>query len=172
MNIFVLSESPKECAEMMNNKHVVKMPTESAQMIFTIMEHLGIDSPYYPVMLNHPCTIWARESRQNYQWLINHAYELCFEYTRRYGKRHKVEWLLGKYATQLSEVLDLLPDIGLTEFAVAISEDMNCRKLEGFDDFSVIEKYRAYYIHDKSHIADWKTQEPDWWPKNGDKNEM
>ena len=92
MNIFVLDEDPTIAAQMMDCVRVPKMVTESAQMIFTIMEHLDINSPYYTVMLNHPCTIWARESRQNYQWLINHAYELCFEYTRRYGKRHKVEW--------------------------------------------------------------------------------
>ena len=37
MNIFVLDESPVTSAQMMNDKHVVKMPTESMQMMSTIL---------------------------------------------------------------------------------------------------------------------------------------
>ena len=59
-----------------------------------------------------------------------------------------------------------MPDIGLTQFAVAISPNMNCRKLDGFDNMSVADKYRNYYIEDKWWFAEWKTQEPEWWPKN------
>jgi len=33
MNIFVLDESPITSAEMMCDKHVVKMPVETAQML-------------------------------------------------------------------------------------------------------------------------------------------
>ena len=36
MNIFVLDNSPITSARMMIDKHVVKMPTESMQMISTI----------------------------------------------------------------------------------------------------------------------------------------
>ena len=46
MNIFILDEDPTECAKLMINKHVVKMPTESMQMLSTIANHLGFDSPY------------------------------------------------------------------------------------------------------------------------------
>jgi len=55
-----------------------------------------------------------------------------------------------------------LPDIGLTPFAVAISDHMNCRQLDNFDDMSVVDKYRAYYMHDKNHFASWKTERPSW----------
>jgi hypothetical protein len=57
----------------------------------------------------------------------------------------------------------LLPDIGLTPFAIAISEDMNCRKVEGFDSLSTVDKYRQYYIHDKARIATWKQNKPSWY---------
>ena len=72
MNIFVLHRNPDTAAQMMLDKHVVKMPTESMQMICTIMDLYGFETPMKPVMLNHPCTIWARESSKNFQWLVDH----------------------------------------------------------------------------------------------------
>ena len=162
MNIFVLSECPTESAEMMVDKHVVKMPTESMQMMCTIANLHDYQTPFAPVMLNHPCTIWARQSRQNFNWLREHTLALCKEYTRRYGKRLKVEWCLKEYDATWITLESELPDIGLTPFAVAISDHMNCRQLDGFDDMSVVDKYRAYYMHDKNHFASWKTQKPSW----------
>ena len=167
MNIFALDMSPKTSAQMMMDSHVIKMPTESMQMMSTIATHLGIeDAPYKPVMLNHPCTIWARHSKQNMEWLFTHAYALCQEYTIRYGKTHQVEKSLNLFHSEIELLIDYLPDLGLTEFAVAISDNMNCRQLDGFDEMDVVEKYRQYYIHDKWWFASWKTKEPDWWPKN------
>jgi len=164
MNIFVLNESPKTSAEMMLNKHVIKMPLESMQMLSTIATHLKLNAPYKPVMLNHPSTIWARESKQNYQWLLDHCLALCEEYTFRYGKTHKVETTYYEYTQTWEEALSLLPDTKLTPFAIAISQDMNCRKVDGFDAMTTIEKYQQYYIHDKWPIAEWKRKEPSWWP--------
>ena len=81
MNIFALSNCPRESAKMMCDRHVVKMATESMQMLSTVLDYYNFDSPYRPVMLNHPCTIWARQSKDNYYWLITHTEELCKEYT-------------------------------------------------------------------------------------------
>ena len=51
-----------------------------------------------------------------------------------------------------------------TAFAVAISEDAACRKaIPNFDSLSVVDRYRAYYIYDKSYIASWKDREPPMW---------
>jgi len=167
MNIFILSEDAEECAKMMCDKHVVKMPTESLQMLSTIADHLGYENvPFKPVMLNHPCTIWARESQQNFSFLLTHTAALCAEYTVRYGKKHKVQTLLLQHNDLWDNVFNDLPDIGLTPFAVAISYDMFCRRVEGFDDMSVVEKYRQYYLEDKWHIGKWKTSPPSWWPEN------
>ena len=167
MNIFILSEDAEECAKMMCDKHVVKMPTESLQMLSTIADHLGYENvPFKPVMLNHPCTIWARESKQNFSFLLSHTAALCAEYQFRYGKIHKVQDLLRLYTVLWVKVVNDLPDIGLTPFAVAISEDMLCRRIEGFNDMSVVEKYRHYYLEDKWKIGQWKTNPPYWWPEN------
>lgn len=166
MNIFILDNKPIQIAKVLMDKHIVKMPTESMQMLSTNADHLGFSSPYKPVMLNHPCTIWARTSKDNFQFLLDQTDALCKEYTIRYGKKHKVETTLLEYQDAWQSVLDVLPDIGLTPFAVAINKDMNCRKLDGFDDMSTVDKYRNYYIEDKWWFAEWKTQEPEWWPKN------
>lgn len=169
MNIFVLDNCPRESARMMADKHVVKMPTESLQMISTILNLYGLKSPYKPVMLNHPCTIWSRETKQNMQFLLDHADELCKEYTRRYGKVHKVELSMKEFAKEIEKVLTLLPDDGLTPFAVAISENQKCRSaVENFDSLTTVEKYRAYYIHDKYWFATWRwpLNPPSWYAKH------
>ena len=162
MNIFCTDKSPVVSANNVIDKHVVKMPLESLQMMSTIADYLGFDSPYRPVMLNHPCTIWARESRQNFLWLWEHAGSLCEEYTSRYGKTHKCELTMNDYNHIWIDVVETLPDIGLTPFAIAISENMKCRQVKGFDDMSEIDKYRQYYIQDKARIATWKKNKP-WW---------
>ena len=163
MNIFVLDEEPSKAATYVLDKHAVKMPLESLQMMSTIADHLGFDSPYRPVMLNHPCTIWARESRQNFLWLWEHAGSLCEEYTSRYGKTHKCELTMNDYNPIWMEVVETLPDVGLTPFAIAIADNMHCRKVSGFDQMSTVDKYRQYYIHDKRRIAYWKKEEPSWY---------
>lgn len=162
MNIFVVDESPEISAISLLDKHIVKMPLESLQMMSTIADYLGFDSPYRPVMLNHPCTIWARESKQNFLWLWEHAGSLCEEYTSRYGKTHKCELTMNDYNPSWMNVVEKLPDKGLTPFAIAISDTMLCRKIEGFDDLSEVDKYRQYYIHDKRRIATWRQNKPDW----------
>tara|TARA_R110002050_G_scaffold75215_2_gene161327 strand:+ start:9313 stop:9876 length:564 start_codon:yes stop_codon:yes gene_type:complete len=157
MNIFVLSECPKQSAKWMLDKHVVKMPTESMQMLSTILTNLNIDAPYKPVMLNHPCTIWARESKHNFLWLMEHTMALCKEYTVRYGRKHKVEETYNEYEDKLYNASLLLPDIGLTEFAQAMPDE--CKRE------TITKSYQTYYLEKKWEFATWKTKEPIWWPK-------
>jgi len=42
---------------------------------------------------------------------------------------------------------------------------MKCREIDGFDQMSDITKYRLYYKLDKSHIANWKQNKPNWYDK-------
>ena len=103
MNIFVVDSDPKTSAQQLCDKHVVKMILESAQMLCSPFPK-G-DAPYKRAYYNHPCTLWARESQRNYEWLVDHAYAMCQEYTRRYGKVHKslavIEWC-GKNCHKLN----------------------------------------------------------------------
>ena len=79
--LHVFPFSPREgtpAAQNLPDKLVVKMPLESAQMLSTahrvldgddIADELGV---YKIAHINHPCTIWVRETSQNYLWLYYH----------------------------------------------------------------------------------------------------
>ncbi len=78
MNIFYLDKDPVVAAQMMCDKHVVKMILESAQMLSTAHRVLDGDKKadsrglYKMVHKNHPCSKWVRECDANYEWLWNH----------------------------------------------------------------------------------------------------
>ena len=94
MNIFYVYPDPADAAICLPDKLVVKMPLESAQMLSTAHRVLNGDDwcdfngIYKTAHINHPCSIWARESLQNYTWLYYHFYALCQEYTNRYDRQH------------------------------------------------------------------------------------
>ena len=89
MNIFYLDKDPIKSAEYQYNKHVVKMILESAQMLCTAHRFYGNNNvPYKSTHLNHPSSVWVRESDEHYDWLYNHMLALGREYTRRYNKKH------------------------------------------------------------------------------------
>lgn len=104
MNIFFLSISPKEAAQLHCDKHVVKMIIETAQMLYSAHWMLNPEqlptTAYRIAHKNHPCSIWVRKSFENYMWLCTLGIHLCREYQHRYGehKRHKtqdhIEWLM------------------------------------------------------------------------------
>ena len=75
MNIFVLSNHPTTAARMQHDKHVVKMVLESTQMLCSAFEPEH-KPPYKRAYFNHPCTIWTRTSKENYEWLL-----FCLLYT-------------------------------------------------------------------------------------------
>lgn len=145
MNIFVLSECPIEAAKMQCDKHVVKMIVETAQMLCTVGT-----GPYRPTHVNHPCTVWAKQSLENFEWLVAHGLALCDEYTYRYGKRHKTQDVIENIIEPNEWSVE-----GLTKFALAMPDE--------FKSDDVVKAYRAYY-HSKSHFARWTRREvPTWW---------
>ena len=100
MNIFVVDENPHASARQLPDKHVVKMPLESCQMLSIVFSKWYYDWGTVPkqdgcdystekgAFRNHPCTKWAAENIYNTAWLIVHGLALCTEYTYRYGKIH------------------------------------------------------------------------------------
>jgi hypothetical protein len=134
MNIFATSSCPIQSAAFLDSKRTIKMILESAQMLCTTLHLLGMKPPYKPTHINHPCTVWVRQSRQNYMWLVRHFEALCSKYKKFSGKTHKCEQFLSYFI----ENADLLPDTGLTAFA-------NCAKnLEKGLDFSNLPVHIAY----------------------------
>lgn len=151
MNIFILDNDAKKCAEYHTDKHVVKMILEHAQMMSTAVRVSGLDSGYKIAHLNHPCTKWVRESLSNFLWLYDLTFYLNLEYRRRFNH---------SYNHKSFDVVDNLPnpnikDIGLTPFAQAMPD-----KYKNKDSVSA---YRLYYINEKSHLFNWTdTEEPVW----------
>ena len=104
MNIFVTDPSPYVSAQVLPDKHIVKMPLETCQMLSIVCSdkwghnygklHRLDGQPYKTdkgAFRNHPCTIWANKSLINTWWLVAHGVALCQEYTHRYGKTHSCQ---------------------------------------------------------------------------------
>ena len=100
MNIFVTDHCPIQSARNLPDKHIVKMPLETCQMLAIIYSdwYYGVGklykkdgTPYATkrgAFRSHPCTIWAAANQYNLAWLIKHGLALCDEYYQRYGKVH------------------------------------------------------------------------------------
>ena len=147
MNIFYLDKDPKLAAIYQYNKHVVKMILESAQMLCTAHHCYGsakqkANVPYKQAHLNHPSTIWARQSKSTYMWLYNHMMALGTEYYVRYGKTHLT-------ITKCKDFLATPPK--------HIQGDEWSQPPQAMPDEykhkDSITAYWQYYIHGKSHIA-------------------
>lgn len=154
MNIFVLDTDPVRAATSQCDKHVVKMPLETAQMLCTAATVNGASGARYkPTHAKHPCTVWAAASRSNFDWLIAHGVALANEYRRRYGKTHASEAVI----LDAARFLDAIPSGALTAFAQAMPDEYRT------DD--VVESYRRYYHGAKRGFATWRApaSPPAWW---------
>ena len=177
MNIFYLHHDTKKCAELHNNKHVVKMILEYAQLLSTahrVLDGYLVDghSPsgrkkklylltdyrdshlYVATHINHPSAVWVRQTDKNYIWLHMLLCCLCAEYTYRYGKVHKVEreGLLGVLQT----VPKYIAQGDFTEPTPAMPDEF---KVSG----NSVRSYINYYVGAKKHLASWKKrQTPEW----------
>ncbi len=158
MNIFILSRNARLCAIYHGNKHVVKMILETALLLCSA--HIVLDNImviedvelYKLTHKNHPCAIWARTSSANYEWLYDLFYELCDEYTHRYGKVHLCDIKLKNVLVFVPKNIHKGP---MTNFALAMPDD--CKQKDA------VESYRNYYRTYKQHICQWKKRPiPDW----------
>lgn len=115
MNIFVTDPDPWKSARVLPDKHIVKMPLETCQMLAIVCSDKwghgfgtlpkADGTPYATekgAFRNHPCTIWANDYVMNWQWLLSHGFALCSEYAARYGKVHTC-------FTTLNAAKDILP---------------------------------------------------------------
>jgi hypothetical protein len=179
MNIFYLSETQQTCAEQHNDKHVVKMIIEYAQLLSTAhrvldgyefydttangrkikrwkLEDERDDVLYKATHINHPSAVWVRQSDKNYDWLYGLYQTLMTEYTYRYGKVHAC----SKLEMWLARIPNNIPQRAFTEPTPAMPDKY---KVTG----DSITSYKNYYIGDKQHIASWKKRTvPNWYVIN------
>jgi hypothetical protein len=157
MNIFVSSFDPSESAKALDDKRLIKMILETAQILSTNINLAGLRlGPYKSTHINHLCTKWARESHENYLWLCAHFVHLCSEYTSRFNKNHKCEQYT-QYFYDCST--DLLPysQSKLTTFP-------NCTSFK--DTKETTKAYRLYlnqkWVNDK-RMPKWTKSSPPIW---------
>ena len=151
MNIFILDNDIKKCAEFHNDRHCVKMILESTQMLSTTCRLSGIDAGYKISHKNHSPNIWCRESLSNWLWLRELVKELHIQWQNRFNhtKHHK------SFDVAMSLPIPKIKDIGLTQFAQAMPEEYKSK--------DSVYAYRNYYMGEKRHIAKWSNEKPYWW---------
>ena len=185
MNIFVLDLDPAVAARMHCDKHIPKMCVEAAQMMASALRRHGATdeqmpltkkgTPYKGGYAHHPCTVWAGDSRTNFEWLSHHALGLLSEYTKRFGKTHACHVPIQDMrllANLVPSMTDCNSHIGMTPFALAMPDEYRPRTwttkttqepIMRSCGYTAVEAYRRYY-HSKQ-FAKWEkgTPAPDWW---------
>ena len=152
MNIFVLDENIKKCAQYHCDQHVVKMILESVQMLCTALNKKGRTTPYKSTHVKHPCVLWVEQSFDNFIWLRDLTIELNTEYKYRYNKNtdHKSIQVLSEISRYRYKRK------GLTEFAQAMPDQYKVPN-------DAILAYRQFYLGEKMAFAKWtKRSAPDW----------
>lgn len=175
MNIFALDSDPIKSAQMMVDKHVVKMILETAQLLSTAHRVLDgteyIDKTktgrnvrrwrlpddretnlYAATHINHPSAVWCRASNNNYNWLYCHFLGLLNEYTYRYEKVHK--------CTPMTFWLRNPPHNIRVFYKTPVTPAMP-------DEYKVpndsVASYRNYYRGAKQRMHKWTKREvPEW----------
>ena len=159
MNLFILDTDPATSAKYHVDKHIVKMPTETAQMISFLYHDkelwdaeipdfiMGFSKTHY----KHPCTIWIRESLQNFKYACKLGMELYKEYQFRYNKPDKHQRAREIFQFALKNP-PKLKNIGLTPFAQAMDT-------EYIKFHSPVLNYQEYYKEGKKHLHKWTKRE-------------
>lgn len=165
MNIFYLESNPKLCAFYHNDRHLVKMILETAQLLFTA--HHVDPSPeinyesvemYRKTHVNHPSAVWVRERLNNYIWLVELGMELCKEYTIRYGRIHatqsKMEWLQLNW-----------PDLNLKSLTRKPPKCMGTYEYEESDSVELSYMKYIFYAKNRANVYWKRSPKPTWFIK-------
>lgn len=172
MNIFVTNINPFCAAKDLCNAHVVKMITETCQLLSTHDRINGLANSRYKIThQNHPCRT-CLNNNYNYIWVQYYLYALCKEYTYRFKKIHKGESLLNKYWLR-NDSNDLYTN--KIDFCENYYELLQCTSFpqcmpiefqnNSLDIFNVVQAYRNYYRFKKLILKRWKYTnrlEPNW----------
>lgn len=175
MNIFYLDQDAKLAARQHCDKHVVKMILEYAQLLSTahriidgkqvqgftqsgrkakrwVLDDNREDVLYKATHVNHPSAVWARQSKENYEWLYNLFVECCKEYTHRYGKTHATQ-------IKLEDTLKRAP-INLKKSTQTL---MPQAMPPAYKHIDPVKGYRTYYREAKREFCKWTNREqPEW----------
>ena len=176
MNIFVTDHDPAYSTINLCDQHVrSKMQIEGAIMLAHAFPQEVLDHPSTPRTstgkprrrgkgyFNHQCSIWARETKDNFKWLVDHTLEMFKERMYRWpdSKEHFTKTFIEWCSKNIHNTI--MNKTGLTDYALAIGADCECRKVKGFDNFSTIDKYREYIRCDKPFATWTQRRIPAWY---------
>jgi len=156
VNIFWLHNNPYVNARYHCDKHIKKMVLETAQMLSTAVHIVGAPTSkvYKKAYMNHPCTVWARESFANFIELWQLGMALGEEWSYRYGRKDKETH--NSYEVIKGMDLETIGDKFLQHNSLAfnwVTVNGSTTKPQCMPDeyktTDTIEAYRNYYIGDK-----------------------
>jgi hypothetical protein len=153
-----------ESAQMLSTAHrildgnkQVKIINGRKRTVYILPNVQMNDNLYGATHINHPSTVWARSAKAHYQWLFIHFKSLTEEYTRRYKKNHKCEFLFPF----LENLPHNIPD------TIGFSQPPQCMPDDVKQKYDSVQAYRDYYIKYKSKFAVWKYSDtPAWYNSN------
>ena len=176
MNIFVTDENPIIAAKNLCDQHVrSKMQIEGAIMLAHAFPQEILDHPSTPKTkagnnrkrgkgyFKHQCSVWARESKDNFLWLVDHTLHMFTERMWRWPE--SVEHFTKTFIQCCKDNVHntIMSKQSLTPFTTAINEDCDCRSHPEFSKGNVVDQYRYYYIYDKP-FATWTNRKlPAWY---------
>ena len=164
MNIFAVNDNPGLAARDLPDKLVVKMPTESLQLLtpWAFNVHGAYiqkpDGTNYGIkgFAHHPCAKWLYESPANVHWLLEHAFGMADEYWQRYNKYHGTLHGLNQIRSLVYKNHNKDNSKDHTPFVMAMPEEF---KVPG----DPVTAYRNY-INGYKGYAEWRySKKPDWW---------
>jgi hypothetical protein len=160
LNIFATSDDPLACAEALDDKRLIKMILESAQILCTV-----VGGAYKATHENHPCVVWARSSSSNALWLYAHAIYMCEEFSKRFAKIHKSQEVIEETFKRLYSLPDTRPDKSDRGKYFPI-EWVNVSGVDG--DLSVFEAYRICLNNkwdNDTRVPVWTNRKPPFWAR-------
>lgn len=171
MNLFVTDIDPVQCAIALDDKRVGKMLMECNQMMSVGIKYYDPaaesgweDGPGLVTLgkthMNHPVSIWVRETRANFLWCCHHAEALEVEFEHRFGKKHAS----GERTPYLRKFSTLIPYGSLTPFQNSAAN--HGLGIDFSEETNVTEAYRAYlakrWATDKLEPKWTNRSEPSW----------
>lgn len=155
MNIFFLDRDTTKCAQYHNDKHVVKMVLEYAQLLSTAHHvHCSplVSDVYKKTHTNHPSAVWTRSCKDAYQYVLDLFDAVSTEYEHRYGKIHKT--YAGYY--DVFDEYNPCPDVPIADIPQCMPKQ--------YYNACPVQAYRNYYMGDKRGMATWSRRGvPEWW---------
>lgn len=164
MNLFYLDHNIEKCVKYHCDKHVVKMITETAQLISNVHRICPGKNTIPDFVMNYdkrhsnsPHAKWLRNSIKNYNFICTFGLALYHEYQFRYNniKKHQrslkiFEWSLDNQPKLPNEIFSLPPIVMSDEFKI---------------NNNIVLSYRNLYMTDKRHFMSWKNRKQPVWFK-------